>query len=222
MWCHNEVLQNEHVYVTSPSSNWRKQFPTVEADLLVLRRTDPCAFFERIFSMNHGRDHCGFKTHFGKQQNWKLTQLILENVNVVKVVLHRTNVLAAYSSYSAATQDGAWNPKKMQRTERSLVQFSKSAFLQYRGNYEERYQNIFATLRGQSHFVFRFEELNESARISALLQFLGACPEVAEVKTPAVRGPRDVLSRFSNPENAENFLREHGLMHWSREDDVVS
>ena len=220
IWCHGEVLQIDRVFVTSPSLKWKKEFPPIESELLSLRRSDPCAFFEKVYSMNYGRDHCGIKTLFGERQDVALTKSVLENKAIAKIVVHRTNVLASYSSYNAAIQDDAWNLKKMERTPRSKVKFSEAMFSQYRSRYEERVQKIFVSLQGQEYFVLRYDELNLQARLAALLRFLGACSEVAYVETPAVRGSRDVLSRFSNPEVAETFLHRCGLTHWSHENDV--
>lgn len=220
VWCHGEVLQIDHVYVNGPTADWNKKLRTLEEELLELRRVDTCAFFDRIFSLNYGRDHVGFKALFGKRQDWALTQSVVEDKKLTKIVLYRENVLATYSSHSLAVLNGAWNGWRMSISERALVAFSAQEFSQYLKNYRERYRSIFATLCDQRHFVLRYDELNEPVRLAALLQYLGTRTNVMPIKSPSVRGSPDILSRFSNPEVAEAYLREHGLMHWAYEGDV--
>jgi hypothetical protein len=54
----------------------------------------------------------------------------------------------------------------------------------------------------------------------SILRYLGAGTEVVPLENRAVRGPADIASWFSSPETVRAFLSDHGLMHWTYENDT--
>src|SRR5262249_20684553 len=100
----------------------------------------------------------------------------------------------------------------------------EKTFLEDRTKYSEFYSQVIEQLVGTGqdfHFV-RYSEINSVQSLSSLLRYIGASTEVMSLPKPPVRGPSNILSRFSNPEVAERYLREHDLMHWAHEADAPS
>lgn len=211
IWCNGEVLKPGKMPVRRPGERLKQK-------LIALRESDFDAFLKRIFTMSRQRPHCGFKVLLG-HLNEQNSAGILDDPGILKVVLSRENILACYSSALAAHQTGAWNSTEMANTERLLVTFKAHAFDSFRDTNTERYAALSARLgaNGQTPFHLRTEDLNDRSRIAEMLAFLGAANRVVEPDETPARGPSDILSRFSNPAEAENYLREHDLMHWARE-----
>ena len=67
--------------------------------------------------------------------------------------------------------------------------------------------------RGVGPTFHRYEELNIRSHISMLLRYPGS--DVVKLENRNVRGPADIVSRFSNPEAVRAFLSNDGLMHWA-------
>ena len=104
---------------------------------------------------------------------------------------------------------------------RPAVEFDGQRFSRDHAKYSAYYLRILERLVGTGqpfHFI-RYDEINTTCSLSALLQFIGATAEVVLAPKPMIRGSSDILSRFSNPEVAERYLHEHGLMHWAHEAD---
>lgn len=220
IWCHGEILQKERCWVSGPP-HWKKTFPNIEQELLALRKSDLPLFYERIYALSHGREHVGFKALFENNYNLELIRHVVGDCRSLKIVLIRQNVLAVYSSKKAAIQSGAWNPYRMRQMKRPLIEFVEAEFVELREGNSKHYNAVEDVLHdtGQGFLHFHYEYINDNARLSQLLSFIGAKPEPVTVSTPDVRGSSDILSRFSNPEVAERYLREHGLMHWAHEAD---
>jgi LPS sulfotransferase NodH len=222
VWCHGELLQYTRCPIRPNDGTTSGDLSALKKELLALRAVDADAFFERVFALSNGRTHVGFKVLAGDSQDRDLNQKALEDRSLKKIVLFRENVLAVYASQLAAAQTGAWNPTQMAKTERPKVAFSREQFHAFREKYAAAYRNFYGTLlaTGQAHFSLRHDELNDPWCLSRVLQFLGANEAVAPFAMPEVRGSSDILSRFLNPEVAQDCLRENGLMHWAYEGDV--
>jgi len=220
IWCHGEILQKDRCWISGPP-RWKKTFPRIEQELLALRDSDLVLFYKRIYALSHSREHVGFKALFENNYNLELIYHVVRDCSTLKIVLTRQNTLAVYSSKKAAFQRGAWNPYRMRQMKRPLVEFVETEFVELREKNSRHYSAVKNMLQetGQGFFLFHYEYINHNARLSQLLSFIGANPDPAEVSTPDVRGSSDILSRFSNPEVAERYLREHGLMHWAHEAD---
>jgi hypothetical protein len=218
IFCHGESFHPQRVHfrgsggTANPAGRQH-----LEKELEDLRAQDPHAFLERIFRLDNGREHVGFKI-FGNH-NPKMLRSMLKNDSIRNVVLFRGNVLARYASVMAAKQTETWgaNPK------RPLVTFNPDRF----GKHAETYLTFFEETLGflnrkkLPYFFIRSDELNNEARLVQLLNFIGATPVLPEGE-PAdrVRGSSDIVSRFSNPDDVSRYLEDNGLMHWAYEGDL--
>jgi len=212
IWCHGEVLQRDKMPIKRGSADRLKQ------KLKNLRERDFDTFLRKIFKLSRGRPHSGFKVLLG-QLGDRGSAAVLDEPDIRKIVLSRDNMLACYSSTLAARETGAWNPVQMAKSERPLVRFGPLAFQAFQDKIASAYRVVSDRLEagGQTVHRVRTDELNDNARIAALLAFLGAETEVVEPEMQSSRGPSDILSRFVNPADAERYLRENDLMHWAHE-----
>jgi LPS sulfotransferase NodH len=219
IWCHNEVFHSGKVHLRTPFEDDRRG-RKLAPNIGILRETDREAFLEKVFELSFGRAHVGFKI-FPRQGDGEAFRL-LDDALLSKIVLLRANVLAMYSSLLAAKETGAWNSRKMTGVKRNLVRFDEEEFRKLHERYVQFYGGLFDRLNGtgQNAHLIRYEELNIRSHITTLLRYLGAQTEVAALEARDVRGPADIVSRFSNPETVRSFLGDRGLMHWAYEGDT--
>jgi len=221
--CNGEILHPKKVFV-----NWRKKHRTPEklAELFQLRGTSPVEFLERIFEMNYDRPNVGFKILRGQQKH--VFDRIIEDHAIRKIILFRRNVLANYSSRLIAGETGqyALNSRKasQQSGERLTVPFDADEFIFFRRKYESYYAAVMDALleSGQNFHMINYEEINNPHFFKPVLGYIGAdlsgdASEGKHIK----QNPSNIVSRFSNPEVVEAFLREHALPHWSFEGEVT-
>jgi hypothetical protein len=221
--CNGEILHSKKVFV-----HWRGKDRSLEklAELAELRATDPVQFLERIFQTNYDRPNVGFKILRGQQKN--VFHFIMEDCTIKKVVLFRRNVLANYSSKLIAneTRQYALNAKKVvkEATKRPTMPFDADEFIRFRRRYEAYYTFIMDTLleSGQDFHLINYEEINNRHFFRSLLNFLGADLQHTDSEGKHIKqNPSNILSRFSNPDVVEAFLRENDLPHWSFEGQVL-
>jgi hypothetical protein len=190
----------------------------LEKELEALRADDPHAFLERLFALNNGREHVGFKI-FGNH-NPKMLRSMLKDDSIRKVVLFRSNVLARYASAMAAKQTETWGANP----DRPPVAFDADRFVKHAETYLAFFDRTleFLNRKKQSYFFIRSDELNNEARLVQLLNFLGAEPVLPEGESAVerIRGSADIASRFSNPDEVLRYLRDNGLMHWAYDGDL--
>lgn len=219
VWCHGEVFHPGKVWIRTPSE-YDPFGDAYQAELRAIREIDRVEFLNRIFGLSFGRSHAGFKIFegHGDREAFKLAK----DQSLAKVILSRNNFLAVYASRLVALQTRAYSAEQMLRVERPPVFFSKEEFSKYRSANAGFYSRILSRLdqTEQPYFGIRYDQVGTVQGIAALLKYLGARTDVMPDSTPDVRGSSDILSRFSNPEVAEAYLREHGLMHWAYEGDV--
>jgi hypothetical protein len=213
--CCGEIFNRDGVNLRWPKAlGGRRAGREIEDELEKLRARDPKAFLARVFALDFGKKALGFKI-FRNHDRPMLGRIIADR-DIAKIVHRRENGLARYASALAKqqTRDPGRNPQK------PLVAFDAENFAAFHREhavfFDETERGIAAG--GQKYHVSRFEEINDPARLTAMLEFLGVAPELPPLQGPPPnRGSSDVLSRFSNPEAAEAYLRDHGVMHWARE-----
>lgn len=220
--CNGEICHQKRVFV-----HWPKEDRTPEklAELAELRGSDPARFLERIFETNYERPNVGFKILRGQQK--QVFDRVIEDRTIRKIILFRRNVLANFSSKLIARETGEFSlsRRKASRTDRTRpeVCFDPDTFIALRRKYERYYASVMDALfqSGQNFHVIDYEEINNRHFFMSLLSYIGAdlSHEVQEGKL-VKQNPSNIVSRFSNPEAVEAFLREQELSHWSYEGQV--
>jgi hypothetical protein len=219
--CNGELFNAQAIYLRWPEN---AVSPLVLSELQKKRRSDPHAFLEEMFATTFGRSHVGFKifaTH---------DPLILEHVaktlDVRKVILYRTNVLANYSSTKIARASKTWKLKQGDRpavTGEQLVEFDPAEFVRFHNRYVNFYARIIERLNAtsQSFFLIRYDELNDDHIFASLVNFIGARGNEIQTRlSESKQNVPDILCRFSNPRAVAEFLEPRNLMHWRNEGEV--
>jgi hypothetical protein len=213
--CCGEIFNPDGVNLRWPKeAGGRRAARELESELEALRATDPVTFLERVYATDFGRPVVGFKIF--KNHHPEMLTHILADRNIAKIVHSRANGLARYASALAKRLAGPAG----RHAEKPPVAFDAAQFAPFHREhatfFDETEQRLAAS--GQDFHRSRYEELNNPARLIDMLNFLGVAPELPPLQGPPPnRGSSDVLSRFSNPEAAEAYLRDHGLMQWAHE-----
>jgi hypothetical protein len=212
--CQGEIFHPKTIFL-----RWDKKDMSAEimAELMELRQRDPTEFLDRIFAQNYGAAHVGFKLFDG--QNDEVLWNLIDNGSVRKIVLLRSNFLAAYSSIL----------QKRRRSQRqhAKVKFNPDRFLSYCDKKTKFCQTVFDRLNGNRQFfcVVHYEQINDPWFFARLVAFIGGDPSTLKMETSEAtqRKPNasHIVSRFSNASSVEDFLSAHGLNHW-RFESVIS
>jgi LPS sulfotransferase NodH len=219
--CHGESFHPKGVHLNGRILKHSPEERTkLENELFDVRSREPGAFLQRLFELNNGLAHVGFKI-FGKHNRTILEQL-LHDSSVGKIVLFRPNVLAQYASLRAARKTSTWGGEDRTRPE---IRFHPGKFMEYYNNYVSFFSATMETLNqtGQAYHVMRYDELNNPVMLVRLFRFIGATPTLPTQRAGVqrVRASSDIVSRFSNPEDVLEFLGEHSLMQWTHESDLL-
>jgi len=215
--CNGEIFHPKKVYV-----HWEKADKPrdVLEQLAELRGRDPRAFLDRVYAQNYGCAHVGFKIFSG--HNDDIFDELVKDRAIRKIVLLRRNILASYSSSLIAQKTGK-HSVRTPPTEQPVVEFNPKRFVAYATRYTSFYRSVFERLNEarQEFYVVHYEQINDLWFFSSLIAFIGADPaNVVRTRGAIKLNSSAILSRFSNPEVAEEFLREHGLMSWLYESPV--
>jgi hypothetical protein len=225
VFCHGNVFASNMMAVFWPKDDRASedQVQLLKTELRSLRERDPEAFLKRVFELNHGRAHVGFKIFAG--QNNQILKRLTDDPAIRKIVLFRKNVLASFSSQLAAKNSGTWGIRIGDDVpEIPKVAFEERKFLRYWEKYIRYYDRVIERLNGshQNFFLMDYEELNEPLILASLINFIGAdgnkpIQESEQRKQQAKLNPGDIVSRFSNPQVVREFLSRRNLRHWAVE-----
>jgi hypothetical protein len=213
--CCSEIFNPQGVNLRWPKAKGgRLAGERIQSELHALRERDPQGFLARVFAIDFGKPVVGFKIF--RNHNRPMLERILEDRDIAKIVHSRDNGLARYASSLARRQAGDGG----RHAAKPSVEFDAAKFAPFQREHVTFFDETERRLAagGQRFHRSRYEELNDPARLTAMLDFLRVAPELPPLREPpANRGSSDVLSRFSNPEAAQTYLRDHDLMHWARE-----
>ncbi|HVU20223.1 MAG TPA: sulfotransferase [Rhizomicrobium sp.] len=210
--CCGEIFNTGSLNLRWPKEMERRRETT--RALREMRTRDPQEFLEGMFALDFGTRATGFKIF--PSQNPAMFERILDDRSIAKIVHSRENGLARYASLRAARATGDF----VGYEEKPLVEFKARRFKEFLDEHAAFFDGLERRLTadGQRFHRSRFEDFKYPERMTPILEFLGVAPTLPPLMAPpANTGPSDVLSRFSNPEDAEAYLREHNLMHWARE-----
>jgi LPS sulfotransferase NodH len=222
IFCHGNVFTEHMMAVFWPKGGRppAAQIDAIKAELRELRRSDPDAFLERIFSMHHGRAHVGFKIFRG--QNDEILNKLTGDTSVRKIVLFRRNVLANYSSMMIAKNTQTWDTVSgAEAPQPPKIQFDERKFTVFHNDYIRYYRHVLSDLNKnrQDYRFLGYDEINEPTQMAMIVSYIGAdcnqptAPERMR-KVQIRQNTSNVLDRFSNTKVVERFLAKNDRLHW--------
>lgn len=225
IFCHGNVFASHMMATFWPKGNRPSpgEVEVIKSGLRNLREKDPDAFLDRVFSMNFGRQHVGFKIFRG--QNDDMLGKLVADDSVRKIVLFRHNVLANYSSAMLAKESDTWDVKKGEaKDEPPRVQFDEKDFIVFHNCYMRFYRDILTSLaESRQHFHFmNYEVINDPIMLRTAMNFIGADANIgldadASRKIQVKQNTSNILDRYSNPADVERFLTKSDRLHWKHD-----
>lgn len=207
--CHGEIFH--------PNKVW---FPAEPEELERLKRDraeDPIKFMQRMYEETGGRPRVGFKLFPGHSP--KVLEHVLAEESIRKIVLYRENVLAVHSSGMIARAAGRFTYGQTAHVPPKLkVEFDPAAFTQFHDRYVSHYRRVFSALGDQCCHPVEYTQLQERALVGGVAAFLDLDGDsLWKGRRAPKQNPSDILSRFTNPETVEAFLKEIGRQSWIHE-----
>jgi len=215
--CNGEIFHPNNILVRWPKFH---KTPEVMARLAEMRKRDPKSFLDEVLARSYGCAHVGFKIFSGHCDEM-LDNLIADS-SIKKVVLFRRNLLAVHSSSLIAHKIGE-RALRAPRTVQPVVTFEPGPFMAFCERTMKYYRGVFDRLIAarQIFHTMHYEQINDPWFFASLVGFIGGALAAAEPKGRRIKQNSSyILSRFSNPDDAEAFLREHGLMGWCHESEI--
>lgn len=133
-----------------------------------------------------------------------------------KIVLHRENKLAQYSSEKIALRTRQYVAKNGERAATTKIEFIPEEFERFLKKDQEAYSEVIARLRSHKQPVFEIEygHLDDEGMLNELMTFVGVDHRSLQDVTVVRQNPSAVLRRFSNPETAVAALRGTQMSRW--------
>jgi len=137
------------------------------------------------------------------------------------IVLRRENVLAVHASAEIAARSGQGVAHKGDTVIRTRVRFDRDRFLDHMRRYEAGYARVARTLADHEQSALeldyvRLARTDAETEQKRLLDHLGVPVRPLTADTLR-RNPSDILSRFTNPDDALRAIEEIGHPDWASE-----
>lgn len=186
------------------------------------RFADPEGFVDEVIEKLAEAETVGFKLMLAQHPSY-MQSLILDT-RYKKIVLSRSNVLAAYSSDKIAKATGQGTARVGMEVKRATVSFDSEEFEQFLAQRRRQYMDVKALLRrhDQTFLEAEYLDLVTGRATSDILRFLGVDPSRAVQPETIKRNPSDLLKRFDNPAEVRRTLRELDAEHWTVEQPVAA
>jgi hypothetical protein len=193
---------------------WMRDNIASEWDDAELRRAKPRKLLRQILAASPDKYAIGFKYNLTPEP---LTDEFLAfGAGLRKILLVRSNLLAAYSSDKVADATDQGTARKGAAVKRVAVEFDPAEF----GRFVAKRMQVYSHAR--QHMRRPFLEIEYTVArtpegIAKIGDFLNVDPSGFGAQTTVKRNSDDILSRFSNPELVQSSLNEKGLEHWATE-----
>lgn len=219
---HPDVFTNGNVFDSRETVYvfWPDATPDLKRELMAMRRADPYAFLERIYSSGYGRHHVGFKIFSG--ENDEILDSLIRDAAIKKIVLFRRNVLACYSSALVARKTRKYSATV--ETQQPLVEFRRRQFIKFFNHYTSFYRSTILKLNNfkQNYYLLHYEDTMDGYILSSVLNFIGAdttkeLDNSMQNKKLIKQNSSNILARFQNQEEVVAFVSARGLSHWLHE-----
>ena len=169
------------------------------------RDAEPVIFLEELYAVSGDAGAVGFKLFGGHDE--RVIDHVFSTPGILKVHLHRSNLVEGFTSLLIAQQTNQWGlGKKGERQPFQPVTFDLAEFLEFAAPIEELQQRIDDQIRSDpaSVFTIEYEQLNDETRWRALLESLQVDPELETQCGLQKQNPEPLSQRVANyPEMKE-------------------
>lgn len=210
--CHGELFRRKNVRRIGPLKVLNQVGDDFKDD--EARFADPQEFVERVFGLDKDVPFVGFKMML--LQHPEFCKVLIKDSSFKKVLLHRQNILACYSSELIAKVTGQGKALHGMEIKEAKVDFDKDRFLNYWIKRKNLYQKTRESLHkaGQAFIDVEYTSLVNGCGISAVTSFLGAKSDVEPEAKTKKRNPSNVLDRFNNPDDVVSFVAKNKRNYW--------
>ncbi|PKQ06457.1 MAG: hypothetical protein CVT72_06565 [Alphaproteobacteria bacterium HGW-Alphaproteobacteria-11] len=218
--CHGELMQKGNEDLKGALKVVREIDPVFADE--AYRHSNPYQFIDSVFALGSEARFQGFKLML--RDNAALLPAIVEDATYAKVLLYRDNVLAAYSSHKIAQVTGQGIVWRFEEVKTAKVPFDGDEFQKFKLRWDKAFAEARRLLAasGQAFLEIEYREASTDAGRRRILEFIGANPE-AEIKVRTKkRSASEILDRFTNPGDAEAWLKANDLLRWKIEDSPLS
>lgn len=215
---HEEIFCDNELF--NPHMISRYNAPGEGSDAVRYRNVKPIRFWDEFYNsqFSKGYEAIGFNYMLG--HDYEVLDRILKGFDLKIVYVFRENRLAQYASFKKAVKDQEWGVRDTGYNAEKAWKNGKIVFSL--GDFEEWMQTVnclsymFEELsRFYSNNIFPAEykkiasgELNQD-----ICAYLGV--EVKALKGGLVKqGTRNILDRFSNPDEVKEYMGVIGKKHW--------
>lgn len=210
--CHDELFHPMDIFYRDAEQTNRRRLLTGFA--LRRRDRDPRAFLKRLIAQDAKQNvemaAWGFKLF--PEHNEGLLREICESQNWTKIVLSRGSLLAQYSSLKIAQASGEWVDRNSGKKRESLrIRFAPDDFEEFRQKVVAREEIIYRNLKGKEYLHIEYEEIE--GRFSEIVEYLKLPSQsnITQLSKTSRQNTADVLARFENIRELENYFEEHAL-----------
>jgi len=214
--CHLEIFHPSEVQAHLPTDTGLEIMDVAKRD------SDPKLFLDKFLAFNEtwfkGRQRHGFKVMLDRNQLPVLTEVIAPDPRLMKIVLHRDNLLACYVSVELAMATGRWHrtdgAEARAEPERK-IDFDWDRFFAFAGEQALTRMAVEAALqRGhQSYLPISYEETLTKRGMERVWNFLNL-PPILDEGIYRRTYERKLLDFFSDPASVTRVARLLGRPDW--------
>jgi LPS sulfotransferase NodH len=220
---YNEVFHRQYVIFADDRMNGSNE-------MIARRDTAPAAFISQMwnggFEPEATRDQIrsiGFKLFLN--HNADALRYVI-NSDCKLIFLRRRNALSRFSSFKIAAASGAWKVKKSDVEankgvpKKTLVNFNATEFRAYMQNYLslEMMFEMLLNRWNRNCFNIWYEDLVTQPRVwDDLVVSLGYKPTEFGETSLIKQNNRDILARFSNPQDVSDYVASINRYEWLTE-----
>lgn len=188
-----------------------------EWDDVEWRNARVAALLERLLDVFSDKEACGFKQHLANPGDQTLREVI--DQRWAALILNRANRLASYSSNKLVAITGEGALRGDTKPTRAKTEFVAEEFDQFRARRDFLYDHWTKEIErsGVPQLTVDYCEARTSEGDRRIGRFLGLASSRFGQPDTVKRNPDDILSRFTNPLEAEKHLRANGLLDWAQE-----
>jgi hypothetical protein len=179
------------------------------------RKAEPFEYLKTLMTKTNGRFTAGFKIFPGHDD--RVTNAMIHDPEVKKIILVRMNSLAQYSSDLEASARNKYAFTTEEQPEEVRIQFDPEAFEQRRRYISGWYEQAITRLNAkhQTYFLMPYEFMGNELYVRSAYVSLGlAPPDINELGSQYKKsGKRNIVDRFVNADGVRVYLRQTGQEH---------